>query len=168
MPLIAPWDLGEEAARDIADALNRLLADAFSLLLKTKSFRWHVSGRHFRDHHLLFCELEEQIHIAIEEIAERVRRVGAMTLHSVGQVARLQRLVDNDAVGSCAPDGLAELLNDNLQLAAYMRDTHGLCEGYGDVATASYLEKWIDEAEGRVRYLFAMNRPTEAPNAAVT
>jgi starvation-inducible DNA-binding protein len=167
MTLSAQWDLGQEAARDIAAALNVLLADAIALLLKTKGCRWHVSGPHFQSHQLMLRALEGQIDAAIDEIAERIRRIGAPALNSLDDVCRLRRLADHDAASLSALEMLAELLDDNLLLAAHLREAHGLCEGYGDVASASKLEKWIDDAEGRVRCLFAASRPCliECPNS---
>ena len=167
MALNAQWDLGQEAARDIAASLNVLLADSVALLLKTKGCRWHVAGPHFQSHQLLLRTLEDQIDLTIDDIAERIRRIGATALNSIGYVSRVRRLVDNEDSMS-ALEMLAHLLDDNLQLAAYLREAHGLCEGYGDVATANHLEKWIDDAEGRVRYLFAASQPirpseTESP-----
>ena len=159
MALNAHWDLGQEAARDIAASLNVLLADALALLLKTKGCRWHASGPHFQAHQLLFRGLEGQIDAMIDDIAERIRRIGATTLNSIGQVSRLQRLAEDDAAAFSAPEMLAKLLDDNLQLAGFLRDAHCSCEGYGDVATAGRLEKWIDEAEGRARYLLAASLP---------
>ena len=155
MVLHPQWDLGQEAARDIAASLNVLLADAFALLLKTKGCRWHVSGPHVQAYQLLFRANEEQLDAAIDDIAERIRRIGATALNSNGEVSRLQRLVDMDAASLTPIDMLAALLDDNLQLTGYLREAHSLCDGYGDVGTASHLEKWIDDAEGRVRYLFA-------------
>ena len=157
MALNAHWDLGQEAARDIAASLNVLLADSVALLLKTKGFRWHVSGPHFQSHQLLLRTLEDQIDLTIDDIAERIRRIGATALNSIGYVSRVRRLVDNDDSMS-ALEMLAHLLDDNLQLVSYLREAHCLCEGYGDVATANHLEKWIDDAEGRVRYLFEIGR----------
>ena len=164
MALNAQWDLGQEAARDIAASLNVLLADMFSLLVKTKGCRWHASGPHFRSHQLLFRALEEEIDAAIDDIAERIRRIGPATLNSIGHVSRLQRLVDRDVASLGALEMLEELLDDNMQLAGYLREAHCLCDGYGDVASASHLEKWIDDAEGRVRDLFAASRPTQTPD----
>jgi starvation-inducible DNA-binding protein len=166
MTLNAQWDLGQEAARDIAASLNVLLADALSLLLKTKGCRWHVSGPHFQAHRRLFRALEEQIDAAVDDIAERIRRIGAAALTSIGLVSRLQRLVDFDAASLNSFEMLAKLLDDNLQFAGYLREAHCLCEGYGDVATASHLEKWIDDAEGRARDLFAASRPIADPDTA--
>jgi starvation-inducible DNA-binding protein len=164
MVLNVQWDLGQEAARDIAAYLNALLADAFALLLKTKGCRWNVSGPHFPSHQLLFREFEEQINAAIDGIAERIRRIGATALISIGDISRVRRLVDIDIGSLSALEMLAVLLEDNLQLIAYLREAHCLCEGYGDVATACRLEKWIDDAEGRARNLFSTCRPTQGPN----
>jgi starvation-inducible DNA-binding protein len=151
-------DLGTEAARDIASQLNTLLADMFALHMKTKNFHWHVSGPHFRDYYALLDEHAQQIYATTDAFAERVRKVGATTLHSIGDVARRQRLLDNDADHVAAADMLSELCEDNQQLAAYLREAHGICEEHGDVASARLLETWIDETERRVWQLFAMSR----------
>src|SRR6201993_4564446 len=156
-----PTDLGSDAVRDIAAALNVLLADIFGLYVKTKNFHWHMSGPHFRDYHLLLDEHATQIFAATDDIAERVRKIGGTTVHSIGHVSRLQRVLDNDAEFVTAMDMLAELRDDNKQLAARMRETHGLCEEHGDVATASLLEVWIDEAERRTWFLFEATRAGE-------
>lgn len=161
-PLKTPSDLGSEAARDVSAALNVLLADMFALYMKTKNFHWHVSGPHFRDYHLLLDEQADQIYAVTDAIAERVRKLGAITLHSVGHIARLQRLADNDADYVTPLDMLAELRDDNLQLAAHLREAHGICEEHGDVASASFLENWIDETERRVWFLFEASRHGEA------
>ena len=166
MSLNAQWDLGQEAARDIAACLNVLLADAFVLLLKAKGCRWHVSGPNFQSHQLLFRALEEQLDAAIDDIAQRIRRIGATVLNSIVHVSRVRRLVDSDVALLGALEMLAVLQDDNLQFAAYLREAHGLCDGYGDVATASRLEKWIDDAEGRVQHLFAASRSTGAAEPA--
>jgi starvation-inducible DNA-binding protein len=147
--LATPTDLKPNAVRDIAGALNILLADMFALYLKTKNFHWHVSGPHFRDYHLLLDEQADQIFATTDDIAERVRKIGGTTLHSIGQISRLQRVEDNDADFVTPQDMLAELRDDNKQLAANLRETHGLCDEEEDVATASLLETWIDEAERR-------------------
>lgn len=157
-----PSDLGRDATRDISGALNILLADVFALYLKTKNFHWHMSGPHFRDYHLLLDEHAEQIFAATDDIAERVRKIGGTTLRSIGAIGRLQRVLDNDAEYVTPLDMLAELREDNLQLAAHMRETHGLCDAHGDVATASLLENWIDQAERRVWFLFEASRHGEA------
>jgi starvation-inducible DNA-binding protein len=149
-----PTDLGADAVRDISGALNALLADMFALYVKTKNFHWHVSGPHFRDFHLLLDEQADQIFATTDPIAERVRKIGGTTLRSIGQIAQLKRLIDNDADFVTPRDMLAELREDNKQLVGEMRRTHALCDERGDVATASLLEVWIDEAERRTWFLF--------------
>jgi starvation-inducible DNA-binding protein len=156
--LRTPNDLGQNATTDISAALTGLLADTFALYLKTKNFHWHMSGPHFRDYHLLLDDQSEQILATTDAIAERVRKVGGTTLRSIGQIGRLQRVLDNDADYVAPLDMLAELRTDNMELAARMRETHGLCDEHGDVASASLLETWIDEAEGRVWFLFEASR----------
>jgi starvation-inducible DNA-binding protein len=162
-PLASPTNLTRDATRDISSALNLLLADVFALYLKTKNFHWHVSGPHFRDYHLLLDEQAEQIFAATDDIAERVRKVGGMTLRSIGEIGRLQRVLDNNADYVTPLDMLAELRDDNLQLAARMREAHEVCDEHGDVASASLLENWIDEAERRVWFLFEASRHGEPP-----
>lgn len=157
-PLKTPSALGENARRDISAELNALLADVFALYLKTKNFHWHMSGPHFRDYHLLLDEHSDEIYGITDPIAERVRKLGGTTLRSIGDIARHQRLSDNDAEFVTPQDMLAELREDNARLADYMRKTHGLCDEYNDVATASLLENWIDEAERRVWFLFEISR----------
>jgi starvation-inducible DNA-binding protein len=161
--LKTPSGLGGEATKDLSGALNMLLADLFALYLKTKNFHWHVSGPHFRDYHLLLDEQADQIFAVTDAVAERVRKLGGGTLRSIGQIAKLQRVLDNDADYVSPLDMLAELREDNQRLAAFMRETHGLCDEHGDVATASLLEVWIDEAEKRVWYLFEVSRRGDAP-----
>ena len=161
--LKTPSDLGAEATKDLSGALNVLLADLFALYLKTKNFHWHVSGPHFRDYHLLLDEQADQIFAITDPVAERVRKLGGGTIRSIGQIAKLQRLLDNDADYVSPLDMLAELREDNMRLAAHMRETHGVCDERGDVATASLLEVWIDEAEKRVWYLFEASRKGDAP-----
>src|SRR5436309_4074182 len=156
--LDTPTSLGAEATRDISGALTALLADMFALYVKTKNFHWHVSGPHFRDYHLLLDEQGDQIFATTDPIAERVRKIGGTTLRSIRQIGQLQRVLDNDADYVTAPDMLAELRDDNLQLAARMREVHSLCDEHGDVATASLLETWIDEAERRTWFLFEAGR----------
>ncbi len=162
-PLHTPTNLGSEAQRDIAAALNTLLADMFALYLKTKNFHWHISGPHFRDYHLLLDEQADQIFATTDPMAERVRKTGGTSLRSIGHIGRLQRVSDNDADYVTPLDMLAELRDDNQQLAARLRETHGVCDEHGDVASASLLENWIDEAEHRVWYLFEASRAAEAP-----
>src|SRR5579883_2203306 len=157
-PLDTPTDLTSNATRDISGALTLLLADMFALYVKTKNFHWHMSGPHFRDYHLLLDEHGEQIFATTDAIAERARKIGGTTLRSIGQIARLQRIPDNDADFVTPMDVLAELRDDNKQLAAHLRETHTLCEEHEDVATASLIETWIDEAERRVWFLFESTR----------
>jgi len=157
-PLETPTDLGENAVLDISGALNVLLADIFALYLKTKNFHWHISGSHFRDYHLLLDEHATQIFATTDDIAERVRKIGGTTLRSIGQISRSQRILDNDADYVTPLDMLTELRDDNKQLTANMRETHDLCDEHRDVATASLLENWIDEAERRTWFLFECTR----------
>ena len=159
--LQTPTDLKSNAVRDLSGALNTLLADMFALYLKTKNFHWHMSGPHFRDYHLLLDEHGDQIFATTDALAERVRKIGGTTLRSIGHIARLQRVLDNDADFVTPRDMLAELRDDNKQLTARLRETHGLCEEHDDVATASLLENWIDEAERRTWFLFEATRTTE-------
>jgi starvation-inducible DNA-binding protein len=159
--LATPTDLKPNAVRDIAGALNLVLADVFALYLKTKNFHWHMSGPHFRDYHLLLDEHADQIFAATDDIAERVRKIGGTTLRSIGHIARLQRVLDNDAEFVTPQDMLAELREDNQQLAARLRETHDLCDEHGDVASASLIENWIDEAERRTWFLFETVRRGE-------
>ena len=161
--LQVPTDLGANANRDVPAALRALLADVFALYLKTKNFHWHVSGRHFRDYHLLLDEQAEQIFAMTDDIAERARKIGGTTLRSIGQIAREQRILDNDADYVDPLDMLAELRSDNQQLTREMRRVHELCDEYGDVATASLLENWIDETERRIWFLYETGR--SGPNS---
>jgi starvation-inducible DNA-binding protein len=157
-PLKTPTRLSEDATRDISAALGALLADMFALYLKTKNFHWHMSGPNFRDYHLLLDEQSDQIFATTDPLAERARKIGGKTIRSIGQIARLQRIADNDADFVTPADMLAELREDNLAVRGYMSETHALCDEYGDVATASLLEEWIDEAEQRVWFLFESGR----------
>ncbi|WP_028968647.1 Dps family protein [Sphingomonas sp. URHD0057] len=157
-PLGTPTDLSADAVRDVSAALNALLADMLALYVKTKNFHWHVSGPHFRDYHLLLDEQADQIFATTDPIAERVRKIGGRTIHSVGHIHRLQRLLDNDADYVTPLDMLAELREDNKQLTNEMRRTHALCDEHEDVATASLLEVWIDEAERRTWFLYEAGR----------
>jgi len=156
--LQTPTDLTPDATRDISGALNALLADMYALYLKTKNFHWHMSGPHFRDFHLLLDEHGDQIFATTDDIAERVRKVGGTTLRSIGHIARLKRISDNDADFVTPMDMLAELRDDNKRLVASLRETHGVCDEHGDVATTSLLENWIDEAERRTWFLFEATR----------
>ena len=157
-PLATPSNLGQNAVKDISAVLAALLADMFALYLKTKNFHWHVSGPHFRDYHLLLDEQAAEIFATTDEIAERARKIGGTTLRSIGHIAKLQRVADNDADFVTPEDMLAELREDNLQIAQRMRETHDVCDEHGDVATASLLEVWIDEAEKRTWFLFEASR----------
>jgi starvation-inducible DNA-binding protein len=159
--LHTPTDLKPNAVPDLSGALNVLLADMFALYVKTKNFHWHMSGPHFRDYHLLLDEHGDQIFATTDMIAERVRKIGGTTLLSIRHIGRLQRVVDNDSDFVTAMDMLAELRDDNKQLVANLRETHGLCDEHGDVATASLLEVWIDEAERRTWFLFEATRRAE-------
>ena len=159
--LATPTDLGANATKDLTGALNILLADVVALYFKTKNFHWHVSGPHFRDYHLLLDEQATQIDAMTDVIAERVRKLGGTTIRSIGHVARLQRVLDNDADYVTPLDMLAELREDNRQLCVHMRTLHELCDEHNDIATASLIENWIDEAEQRVWFLFEAGRRTE-------
>src|SRR5271168_5347382 len=157
----AVGDLGSEAVVEISGALRKLLADVFALYLKTKNFHWHMSGPHFRDYHLLLDEQATQIYDMTDAIAERGRKLGATTIRSIGHIARLQRIADNDAETVGPQDMLVELASNNEQLIKAMRDVHTACDEHGDVASASLLEVWIDEGERRVWFL----RETAEPGA---
>jgi starvation-inducible DNA-binding protein len=160
-PLETPTDFKPNAVKDLSGALNLVLADMFALYLKTKNFHWHASGPHFRDHHLLLDEQAEQIFATTDDIAERVRKIGGTTLRSIGHISRLQRVLDNDAEFVTPLDMLAELREDNKELTARLRGTHDLCDEHDDVATASLIENWIDEAERRTWFLFETARNSE-------
>lgn len=153
-PLSTPNGLGRDAAHDIAGGLRALLADVFALYLKTKNFHWHVSGPHFAAYHGLLDDQGDELFAMTDPLAERGRKLGGFALRSIGHIARLQRIPDNDADFVTAQDMLAELRDDNSALAASLRTLHALCDEHGDVATASLLETWIDEAERRVWFLF--------------
>jgi len=157
-PLATPTDLPAEAVKDIAAALNAILADVFALYVKTKSFHWHASGPHFRDHHLLFDEQAEQVFSMTDPIAERVRKLGATTLRSIGHIGRTQRIVDNDADYVEPLDMLAELQEDNKALTVRLRAAHVVCAEGGDIASTSLIEAWIDETERRTWFLFEASR----------
>jgi starvation-inducible DNA-binding protein len=159
--LATPSDLASNATSDIAGALTALLADTFALYLKTKNFHWHMSGPHFRDYHLLLDEQGEQIFAMTDAIAERARKVGGTTIRSIGHIARLQRLLDNDADFVTPADMIAELRDDNQRLVSLMRATHEVCSAHNDVATTSLLEVWIDETERRTWFLFEISRDAE-------
>jgi starvation-inducible DNA-binding protein len=157
-PLATPTDLEAAATKDISAAMNAILADVFALYLKTKNFHWHMSGPHFRDYHLLLDEQGAQLFAMTDPIAERVRKVGGPTLRSIGHIARTQRVLDNDAEYVEPEDMLAELREDNKTLAARLREIHNVCDAHRDIATASLIEEWIDEAERRTWFLFEASR----------
>jgi len=156
--LNTPTDLSSDAVAEISAALNAILADVFSLYLKTKSFHWHVSGSHFRDYHLLFDEQAEQIFASTDQIAERVRKLGGGTLKSIGDIARHQRIKDNDADYVAPIDMLRELMEDNKSCIVAMRAAHKLCEDHEDIGTSSLLEVFVDETERRNWFLFEASR----------
>jgi starvation-inducible DNA-binding protein len=157
-PLITPTDLGVEASADIAGGMNAILADVFALYLKTKNFHWHMSGPHFRDYHLLLDEQADQLYAMTDPIAERIRKTGGSTIRSIGHIARIQRVKDNDAEYVDPQDMLAELREDNQQLAARLREVHDVVDERRDIATASLIENWIDETERRTWFLFESGR----------
>ncbi len=161
-PLTTPTDLNSSAVKDIAGAMNAVLADVFALYLKTKNFHWHMSGPHFRDYHLLLDEHANQIFAMTDPIAERIRKIGGLTIRSIGHVARLQRVLDNDAEYVEPEDMLAELREDNKTLTARLREAHGVCEDHNDVATTSLIESWIDETERRSWFLFEVARRADS------
>ncbi len=157
-PLATPTDLAPDASRDIAGAMNAILADVFTLYLKTKNFHWHMSGPHFRDYHLLLDDQADQLYAMTDPIAERIRKVGGPTLRSIGHIARLQRIKDNDAEFVDPLDMLAELREDNKTLAHSLRETHDMVDEHRDIASASLIENWIDETERRTWFLFEAAR----------
>jgi starvation-inducible DNA-binding protein len=161
-PLATPAGYSDNAIKDLSAALNLALADMFALYVKTKNFHWHMSGPHFRDYHLMLDDQSQAIFATTDALAERVRKVGGTTLRSVSHIARTQRIADNDADYVTPKDMLAELRQDNTQLANYLRAAHDVCDEHGDVASASLLENWIDEAEGRAWFLYEATRNSES------
>ena len=153
-PLATPIGLGTQASRDISAGMNVILADVFALYLKTKNFHWHMSGPHFRDYHLLLDEQADELYAMTDPIAERIRKVGGSTLRSIGHIARIQRVVDNDAEYVDPLDMLAELRDDSNALAGRLREVHDMVDELRDIATASLIENWIDETERRTWFLF--------------
>jgi len=158
IPLTVPTDLTRSAVKDIAGAMNAILADVFALYLKTKNFHWHMSGPHFRDYHLLLDEHGDQLYAMTDPIAERIRKLGGLTIKSIGQISRIQRVLDNDADYVDPADMIAELAEDNQTLAARLREAHNVCDEDRDVATASLIEVWIDETERRTWFLTEIKR----------
>jgi len=157
-PLATRTDLTSSAAKDIAGAMNVILADVFAFYVKTKSFHWHMSGSHFRDYHLLLDEHGDQLFAMTDPIAERIRKIGGLTIRSIGHIARAQRVLDNDAEYVEPLDMVAELADDNGTLAARLREEHNVCDEHRDVATASLIENWIDETERRTWFLSEIKR----------
>jgi len=157
-PLATPTDLTRSASKDISGAMNAILADVFSLYLKTKNFHWHMSGPHFRDYHLLLDEQADQLFAMTDPIAERIRKIGGLTLRSIGHISRIQRVLDNDAEYVEPLDMIAELADDNKTMAARLREAHNVCDEHRDVATASLIEVWIDETERRTWFLSEIKR----------
>jgi starvation-inducible DNA-binding protein len=157
-PLVTPSDLGAEASENISAGMNGILADVFALYLKTKNFHWHMSGPHFRDYHLLLDEQADQLYAMTDPIAERIRKTGGNTLRSIGHIARMQRIQDNDADYVDPKDMLAELREDNQTLAKRLREVHDMVDEVRDIATASLIENWIDETERRTWFLFESSR----------
>jgi len=157
-PLETRTDLTASATKDISAAMNAVLADVFALYVKTKNFHWHMSGPHFRDYHLLLDEHADQLFAMTDPIAERVRKIGGITLRSIGQISKTQRVLDNNAEYVEPLDMLAELADDNRTLVAHLREAHNVCDDHRDVATASLIEVWIDETERRAWFLFEATR----------
>jgi len=157
-PLATPTDLTRSASKDISGAMNAILADVFALYLKTKNFHWHMSGHHFRDYHLLLDEQGEQLFAMTDPIAERIRKIGGLTLRSIGHISRIQRVLDNDAEYVEPLDMIAELADDNKTMTARLREAHNVCDEHRDVATASLIEVWIDETERRTWFLSEIKR----------
>ncbi len=161
-PLRTPTDLKSEDTKDVAVALNAILADVFALYLKTKNFHWHMSGPHFRDYHVMLDEQADQIYAMADPVAERIRKLGGNTLRSIGHIARTQRIVDNDAEYVEPSDMLAELCEDNKNVTANLREAHDVCDESNDIASASLIENYIDESERRTWFLFEASRPLDA------
>jgi len=156
--LDTPTDLSTDAVSEISEQLNAILATTFALYLKTKNFHWHVSGPHFRDYHLLFDEQADQIFATIDDLAERVRKLGARTVHSIGEIAKRKTVADNDKAYVAPIDMIRELMADNKKMMQQMRAVHELCDEHNDVATASILENFIDQTERRNWFLFEASR----------
>ena len=159
--LDTPTDLSDEAVAAVSEAINGLLADAFALYVKTKNFHWHMSGRHFRDYHLLLDEQADQIFATTDPLAERVRKISGNTLRSIGQISGMTRVQDNNEEYVSPREMLRELMNDNKAMAKNMREAHEVCDDHDDVATASLLEEYIDETERRTWFLFEATRQAE-------
>ncbi|QDU26170.1 DNA protection during starvation protein 1 [Anatilimnocola aggregata] len=165
-PLATPSDLTPEGVAAVAAELRVLLADVFTLYVKTKNFHWHMSGSHFRDYHLLLDEQSDQIFAMTDDIAERARKIGGTTLRSIGDIARSRRLPDNNEDFVAPRDMLAELTADNQLLTRLLRSAHAVCDEHNDVATASLIENWIDETERRTWFLFESAGPMSYVNSS--
>lgn len=161
-PLTTPTDLTIAATKDISAAMNLILADVFSLNLKTKNFHWHMSGPHFRDYHTMLDEQAAELYAMTDPIAERIRKLGGTTMRSIGHIARSQRILDNDADYVEPSDMLAELCEDNKVIVARLREVHSVCSEYNDIASASFIDKWIDETERRTWFLFEAGRAVDS------
>lgn len=161
-PIDTPTDLSASASKDIAAAMNTILADVFALYIKTKNFHWHMSGPHFRDYHLMLDEQADQVFAMTDPIAERVRKLGGLTIRSIGHIARMQRVLDNDAEYVEPSDMLAELADDNKTLTTRLREAHNVCDEHRDIATASLIEVWVDETERRSWFLFESSRHADS------
>ncbi|MEC6814594.1 Dps family protein [Photobacterium toruni] len=157
-PLATPTDLCVDATKEISGALTAILADVFAIYMKTKNFHWHMSGAHFRDYHLMLDEQSAQLFAMTDDIAERARKIGGQTLRSIGEISRMQRILDNDAEFVEPADMLAELCEDNKQLAAELRAAHILCDERNDFSSVSMIDNWIDETERRVWFLYESYR----------
>ncbi|OBU46995.1 DNA starvation/stationary phase protection protein [Photobacterium phosphoreum] len=157
-PLATPTDLCVDATKEISGALTAILADVFAIYMKTKNFHWHMSGAHFRDYHLMLDEQSAQLFAMTDDIAERARKIGGRTIRSIGEISRMQRILDNDADYVEPADMLAELCEDNKQLAAELRATHILCDERNDFSSVSMIDNWIDETERRVWFLYESYR----------
>jgi starvation-inducible DNA-binding protein len=156
--LDTPTDLERDGVEEICEELRKLLADVFALYMKTKNFHWHMTGRHFRDYHLLLDEQSEQIFAMTDDVAERARKIGGTTLHSISDISHHQRLKDNNEDFVSPSDMIAELADDNLALTRSLRETHEVCDQHKDVATASLIENWIDQTERRTWFLSQIAR----------
>lgn len=157
-PLATPTDLCVDATKEISGALTAILADVFAIYMKTKNFHWHMSGAHFRDYHLMLDEQSAQLFAMTDDIAERARKIGGRTIRSIGEISRMQRILDNDADYVEPADMLAELCEDNKQLAAELRAAHILCDERNDFSSVSMIDNWIDETERRVWFLYESYR----------
>ena len=160
-PLRTPTDLKAAATKDIALAMNGVLADVFALYFKTKNFHWHMSGPHFRDYHLMLDEQAAELYAMTDPVAERIRKIGGNTLRSVGHISKLQSIKDNDSEFVAPSDMLGELCDDNKAMVTSLREAHSVCEKHDDIATTSLIENYIDQTEQRTWFLFEASRPQD-------